>query len=195
MWLSLIIKEYRSTRDNIFKKHIKSNFWDGFVYIGPHQLIDKPLQTNNLLPFETYSHTFGSQFTLMAVETRSPSTPVSIFQVLRGRAGSFPGIWRFVQKYVVNWKLPAALMHSSVCFSCVETVCPLCCASGEAYHFTSTCWHWPEHGPQNKNLSVCSCVDICPVCFWLERGLGCLGKFNPCHFTFNACAHRNLTSI
>ena len=65
-----------------------------------------------------------------------------------------------------------------------ETVRPLCCVSGEAYHFTPTCRLWPAHGPQNKTLSVCSSAERGAVCAWPERGLCCCSIFNLCHLTF-----------
>lgn len=112
------------------------------------------------------------------------------------RRQAFLGFWRFSIKVCDELKVTChPILHSIGCFSCGETVCPLSCASDEAYHFTSTCRHWPAHGMQNKTLSVCSSVESCPVCAWPGGGLGCLSKFNPCHFTFNAHAHRNLTFI
>lgn len=144
----------------------------------------------NLPPYETNPH-----FALMPVKSSSLSTPVSESPPKCQTAG-FPGIWRFSIKVCRELKVTCRLiLHSIGCFSCGETVCPLCWASGEAYHFTPTCRHWPAHGTQNKTLSVCSSVESCPVCAWPGKGLWCLSKVNPCHFTFNAHAHRNLTFI
>ena len=98
--------------------------------------------------------------------------------------GGFPWIWRFSIKVCGELRVTCRpILHSSGCLSCVETVRPLCCGSGEADHFTPTCRRWPAHGPQNKTLSVCSSVERCPVCAWPGRGLRCLSQVNPCHFT------------
>lgn len=73
-----------------------------------------------------------------------------------------------------------------------ETVCPLCRVSGEAYHFTPTCRHWPAHGLQNKTLSVCSSVERCPLWTWPGKGRDASAKVNPHHFPFLMPAHTGI---
>lgn len=131
----------------------------------------------------------------MPVKSSSLSTPVSESPP-KCQTGGFSGIWRFSIKVCSELKVTGLpILHSIGCFSCEETVCPLCSFSWEAYHFAPTCQHWPAHGTQNKTLSVCSSLESCPMCAWPLRGLWCFSKVNPCDFTFNARAHRNLTLI
>lgn len=67
------------------------------------------------------------------------------------RRRGLPEISRFlIKRYVVNWKRLAAPycipLRVPAAVGGGGTVRPLCCAPGEAYHFTPTCRHRPAQG-------------------------------------------------
>lgn len=124
-------------------------------------------------------------------------TPHSPNRSVRWRG--LPEISRFlIKRYVADWKLACLL---GIAFHCAfepggGTVRPLCGAPGGGLWFHS---YLPTTDlPTGRRTSASLCVPLCgtsgPVCVLdLTEGLWCSSKVNPCHFTFNARAHRNLT--
>lgn len=129
---------------------------------GKHRWAGKP----NLLVSFTFliELLFMNSFHLVGVKSSSPALLPS---------GSGPS-WNFKISDQKVCGGTESHLPPHIAFHCLfqpwGNSTPLCSAPGEAYHFTPTCRRRPAHGAQNKCLSVCSSVEVCPMCAWPDRG-------------------------
>lgn len=156
-------------------------------------------QSNHIQDIETtqFLWTFGLEpfFPLMGVNSSSLSLFLNAPPWCQ--AADLSEISRFlIARYVVNWKLLAAPYCIPLHVWARGGTVALCAAPLGRPIISLLPADTDLHMGRRTSASLCVSLWTSAQCVLdPTEGLWCCGKVNPCHFTFNAHAHRNLTFI